>query len=58
VRLTVSEQATRRIAEWRDLRAEIAGRALDRLTAGDREALAAAVPALLRFAAQLEEEHA
>jgi DNA-binding MarR family transcriptional regulator len=56
VRLTVTDKARRRIAEWRDLRAELAGRALDRLAAGDRNALAAAVPALLRFAAQLEEE--
>jgi DNA-binding MarR family transcriptional regulator len=58
VRLTLTDQATRRIAEWRDLRAELAGRALDRLTPADRQALADAVPALLRFAAQLAEEHA
>jgi DNA-binding MarR family transcriptional regulator len=56
VRLAVTGQATRRIAGFRDLRAELAGRALDRLTAGDRQALAAAVPALHRLAAQLEEE--
>jgi DNA-binding MarR family transcriptional regulator len=58
VRLTVTDPAARRIAEWRDLRAELAARALDRLTPGDRQALADAVPALLRFAAQLAEEHA
>jgi DNA-binding MarR family transcriptional regulator len=58
VLLTVSAKATRRIAEWRDLRAELAARALDRLTPDDRRTLAEAVPALLRFAAQLEEEHA
>jgi DNA-binding MarR family transcriptional regulator len=57
VRLTVTGRATRRIAERRDLRAELAARALDRLTPDDRRALAEAVPALLRFAAQLEEEH-
>ena len=57
VRLTVTGKATRRIAEWRDLRAELAARALDRLTPDDRRALAEAVPALLRFSAQLEEEH-
>jgi DNA-binding MarR family transcriptional regulator len=57
VRLTVTAKATRRIAEWRDLRAELAARALDRLTPDDRRALAEAVPALLRFSAQLEEEH-
>jgi DNA-binding MarR family transcriptional regulator len=58
VLLTVTGKATRRIAEWRDLRAELAARALDRLTPDDRRTLAEAVPALLRFAAQLEEEHA
>jgi DNA-binding MarR family transcriptional regulator len=57
VRLTVTAKATRRIAEWRDLRAELAARALDRLTPDDQRALAEAVPALLRFSAQLEEEH-
>jgi DNA-binding MarR family transcriptional regulator len=56
VRLAVTGKATRRIAGFRDLRADLAGRALDRLTAGDRQALADAVPALLRLAAQLEEE--
>jgi DNA-binding MarR family transcriptional regulator len=58
VRLTVTAKAEQRIAGWRDLRAELAGRALDRMTATDRKALADAVPALLRFAAQLEEEQA
>ncbi len=56
VRLTVTGKATRRIAEWRDLRAELAVSALGRLTPADRQTLADAVPALLRFAAQLEEE--
>ena len=56
VRLAVTGKATRRIAGFRDLRAELAGRALDRLTASDRQALADAVPALHRLAAQLEEE--
>jgi DNA-binding MarR family transcriptional regulator len=58
VLLTVTGKATRRIAEWRDLRAELAARALDRMTPDDRRTLAEVVPALLRFAAQLEEEHA
>jgi DNA-binding MarR family transcriptional regulator len=57
VRLSVTDKGARRIAEYRDLRAELAGRALDRLTAADRRALADAVPALLRLATQLEEEH-
>jgi len=56
VRLSVTGKAIRRIAGWRDLRAELGARALDQLPASDRQALAAAVPALLRFAAQLEEE--
>jgi DNA-binding MarR family transcriptional regulator len=57
VRLTVTAKAEARIAGWRDLRADLADRALDRMTLADRQALAAAIPALLRFAAQLEEEH-
>jgi DNA-binding MarR family transcriptional regulator len=55
VRLSVTEAASRRIAGWRDLRAELAAGALDRLPASDQETLAAALPALQRFAAQLEE---
>jgi DNA-binding MarR family transcriptional regulator len=58
VRLSVTGRAQQRMAGWRDLRAELAARALDRLTASDRRTLADAVPALLRFAAQLEEENA
>jgi DNA-binding MarR family transcriptional regulator len=56
VRLSVTGQATRRIAGWRDLRAELGARALDQLPTSDRQALADAVPALQRFAAQLEKE--
>ena len=56
VRLSVTEAARQRIAGWRDLRAELSARALDRLSAGDREVIAAALPALQRFAAQLERE--
>ncbi len=56
VRLSVTEAARQRIASWRDLRAELAARALDRLSAGDRDAIAAALPALQRFAAQLERD--
>ncbi len=55
VRLSVTEKARQRIASWRDLRAELGARALDRLSAPDRATLAAALPALLRFAAELEE---
>ncbi len=58
VRLSVTEAARRRIAHWRDLRADLAARALDRLQGEDRQAIADALPALLRFARQLEDEHA
>jgi DNA-binding MarR family transcriptional regulator len=50
VRLEVTAKAHRRLAEWRDLRAELAGRALAGLPSQDRAALAAAVPAMLRLA--------
>ncbi len=56
VRLSVTEKARQRIAGWRDLRAELGARALDQLSARDRETLAGSLPALLRFAAQLEED--
>jgi len=58
VRLSVTEAARRRIAGWRDLRAELAARALEQLSTDDREAIADALPALLRFAATLEEGNA
>jgi DNA-binding MarR family transcriptional regulator len=48
--LTATDQGRSRLAAYRDLRAELAGRALARLPAADRRALAAAVPALLRLA--------
>ncbi len=57
VRLSVTGKGAQRIAGWRDLRTELAARALDQLSAGDRQAIAAALPALLRFAAQLDEEY-
>jgi DNA-binding MarR family transcriptional regulator len=52
--LTVTDGARQRLAQWRDLRAELAGRALARLTPGDRRALAAALPALQRLAEGME----
>jgi DNA-binding MarR family transcriptional regulator len=54
VLLTATDKARRRLAEFRDLRAELAGRALRRMTAADREVLAAAGPALLRLAERME----
>jgi DNA-binding MarR family transcriptional regulator len=55
-RLSVTAQAMQRMANWRDLRAELTGRALDRLSGGELRALAAAVPALQHLAQELEEE--
>jgi DNA-binding MarR family transcriptional regulator len=52
--LTVTEKAKRRLAEFRDLRAELAGQALAQLAEQDRDALARAVPALLRLSDELE----
>jgi DNA-binding MarR family transcriptional regulator len=54
IRLTVTGKARDRISEWRDLRAELAGRAISGLSDGDKRSLAAAVPALERLAEQLE----
>ena len=52
--LTITAAATKRLAERRDLRAEIAGQALARLSSAERQALAAAVPALLRLVEEIE----
>jgi DNA-binding MarR family transcriptional regulator len=54
VLLEVTAKAHRRLAEWRDLRAELAGRALAGLPGQDRAVLAAAVPAMLRLAERME----
>jgi len=54
VRLTVTDEGAARIGQWRDIRAELAGRALDGLPAADRQAIVAAVPALTRLAEQME----
>jgi DNA-binding MarR family transcriptional regulator len=52
--LSITERARQRLAERRDLRAELVARALGRLTDADRQALLAAVPALLRLAEGVE----
>jgi DNA-binding MarR family transcriptional regulator len=52
--LTATEKARLRLAEFRDLRADLAGRALAQLPEQDQKALAAAVPALLRLAGRME----
>lgn len=54
VRLNVTGEGAARVAQWRDLRAELAGRALERLPAADQRAISAAVPALTRLAEQME----
>jgi DNA-binding MarR family transcriptional regulator len=53
VRLSVTGRARQRIADWRDLRADLTQHALAELTEPDRRALADAVPALRRLAERL-----
>ena len=55
VRLTVTDMGAARVAQWRDIRAELAARALERLPAADRRAIRTAVPALARLAERMEE---
>ncbi len=55
VRLTVTEVGAARVEQWRDIRTDLAGRALDRLPPADRRALVGAIPALTRLAEQMEE---
>lgn len=54
VRLTVTPAGTERIAQWQDIRADAAGRALGLLDEADRQAIRAAIPALSRLAEQME----
>ncbi|HUL27526.1 MAG TPA: MarR family transcriptional regulator [Streptosporangiaceae bacterium] len=53
VRLSVTRRARQRIADWRDLRADLTQHAMAGLSAQDRQALTDAVPALLRLAERL-----
>ena len=55
VRLTVTEAGAARVEQWRDIRTDLTGRALERLPTADRRALVAAIPALTRLAEQMEE---
>ena len=50
----VTQAGAARVGQWRDIRAELAGRALDRLPPADRKAIRAAVPALRRLAEQMD----
>jgi DNA-binding MarR family transcriptional regulator len=54
-RLHVTEAARHRIEAWRDQRIELTARAVCRLAPADRDALAAAVPALTRLVGALQE---
>jgi DNA-binding MarR family transcriptional regulator len=53
VRLNATNRARHRLAQRRDLRAELAAHALAGLLADDREALGAAIPALMRPAERI-----
>jgi DNA-binding MarR family transcriptional regulator len=53
-RLELTEAARRRLARWRDVRAQVLGQALALLPEHDRAAIEGALPALTRLAALLE----
>jgi DNA-binding MarR family transcriptional regulator len=55
IQLTVTDKGAARIAQWRDMRAELAARAFERLDKADQQAIMAAVPALARLAGWMEE---
>jgi DNA-binding MarR family transcriptional regulator len=55
VRLTVTEAGAARVEQWRDIRTDLAGRAIERLPDADRRALAAAIPVLSRLAEIMED---
>jgi DNA-binding MarR family transcriptional regulator len=55
VRLVVTSKGAARISQWRDVRAEVTGRALEALGDADRESIRAAIPALARLAERMEE---
>jgi DNA-binding MarR family transcriptional regulator len=53
--LFLTPLATRRLTKWRRARAELVGRALDRIGAPERDAIEQAVPALRRLLGELGE---
>jgi DNA-binding MarR family transcriptional regulator len=55
VRLTVTEAGSARLGQWRDIRTDLASRALEELSAADRQALVAVIPVLSRLAQRMEE---
>ncbi|MFC0529677.1 MarR family winged helix-turn-helix transcriptional regulator [Phytohabitans kaempferiae] len=56
--LFLTPAAHDRLTGWRTARAELVGRALERLDTADREAVAAALPALRRLLYQVRDEEA
>jgi DNA-binding MarR family transcriptional regulator len=54
VRLAVTPAGAERVAQWQDIRADVAGRALDLISEPDRQAIRTAIPALKRLAEQME----
>jgi DNA-binding MarR family transcriptional regulator len=52
--LTVTEKARHRVAGFRDLRAELAARAMHQLSEADQRALTQVTPALVRLAERME----
>ncbi|WP_306189072.1 MarR family winged helix-turn-helix transcriptional regulator [Streptomyces sp. MK5] len=55
-RLLLTEAAGARLRDWRERRAALVRRQVDRLGQADRDALRAAIPALRRLAVNLREE--
>jgi DNA-binding MarR family transcriptional regulator len=55
-RLFLTPAGRAKLAGWRSARAELVGRALERLAAADQEAVAGALPALRRLLEELREE--
>jgi DNA-binding MarR family transcriptional regulator len=56
IRLTVTDKGAERVAQWRDVRAEVTGRAFETLSEADRQSIRAAIPALTRLAALMEDQ--
>jgi DNA-binding MarR family transcriptional regulator len=55
VRLTITEAGTARLDQWRDIRTDLASRAIEQLPAADRQAIVAAIPVLNSLAERMEE---
>jgi DNA-binding MarR family transcriptional regulator len=54
VRLALTPAGAERVAQWQDIRVEVAARALELIGEPDRQAIRAAIPALNRLAEQME----